>query len=758
MIAFGVCAPAQNDFAPGRLIQEINCAEAGDRNSFVQFPENVSSVETILGAKCRVLPNKEGDAKYFAFRVGQGKNLKAGACYVLNVVLNVEFPDDKPRGFHILNRGCETTRGVVTGRAVGDVLAGKYVNHNPESLDYPLSGKLVQWRSLFFLHDRFPEINQPRGMKERPMLPADGFWVIIAQVPARNDPMSAGAAVSKIRLYEAEDFSKYRLAVNLPPDGLPRRRIFWREEMADGVIAMGHKPEEKDEKLRGVKNVVDWYEYKAKLMQFLGINTFCKDLLEFGHNQGWDSTDGGGNKWYWQAPNPSLWSDTLTMLGKYNVDVIPYYEYAGSAGQNGLGSQGRCRSLGNKKEFTHISWTEKRNVDVVDKDFFEDARKLLDVSLIKYKDKVRFAGAWFRPRPSAIPISFNDLDLKTFAADMKLPAPPSREELKGKADLLEQYYKWWFGKRKEFLVALRDHLRKNISPDAVILFTADSSEPGEGLPSAIAGAGKKDSWTWKTSVVTDDTAAWEPILASDKYKYIKPLDYREVVSGNMHIKTLLRMRDTWGGWEWQHSCPPADPQDLKDTDGILFTYTFNRLYTVSTPAGFDAFRGPSGLAIVRHYPLNENEMFSGNEKEIVGYFVSDVERAGPYCMISEARAMANGDPTYIGYLMGNSYQRGFPEYVRAFNAAFLALPALPSVVDRTASADPDVVVRLIKTPKHGTYAAIINTSLKEKPNAIVKLPPHSKAVDAVTMKPLRTAGASVSFPLYPGELRSLRLE
>ena len=48
---------------------------------------------------------------------------------------------------------------------------------------------------------------------------------------------------------------------------------------------------------RGLKQFLDWYRFKARRMRFLGMNTFSKDLLEFGANQGWDSTPYGGNKW-----------------------------------------------------------------------------------------------------------------------------------------------------------------------------------------------------------------------------------------------------------------------------------------------------------------------------------------------------------------------------------------------------------------------------------------------------------------------------
>lgn len=745
-------ADAGAPFGAQKLVQEIDC---GVDKPGAEFPAGVSSVEKLLGANCRVLPNKDGGAKYFAYRVGQGKNLKPGCGYVLSV----EFPDDSPRGFQILNWGCETARGVATGTAVGDALQGRYVNQNPESLHYPQSGKMLNWHSLFFLHDRFPDLKRPRNPAERSFVPADGFWVIIAQFPAINDPLSAGAAVSKIRLFEVDDPAKYALKVNFPPEGLPRRKILWREEMADGVIAMGHKPEEKDPKRRGVANIVDWYEYKARLMTVLGISTFCKDLLEFGHNQGWDSAEGGGNEWFYQAPVPSLWADILTMLQKYPVDVLPYYEYVGSVGGKGLGNQGRCRTLAGKQEYTQISWTEKRNVDVADPEFLPDAKKLLDLTIAKFKDKKKFAGAWFRPRPSAWPVSFNDFDLKTFGTEANGGAAPTRDQLKADKNLIEKYYAWWFGKRRAFLSSLRDHLRTKVNPDAVILFTADTSEPGISLPAELTGAGQKDGWKFKTAVVNDSVSPWADILKNPAYKSVQSVDYKRVMEGEMYSQALQRFSGTWGGWEWQHACPPADPERYKDVAGVLMTYSFNRLYTVSSSKGFDHYRNPAGLAAVRHYSLNENEMYTGAKQEdVLGYFVSDVERAGPYCMLAEARAVANGDPTILGYLMANSYARGFPEYVRAFNAAFLALPALASTLVPAASPDPEVVVRIIKTPKDGTYLAVVNTGFASKAGVAITLPARGNLTDAATGMALAAAGGKLTLTMYPGELRALRIQ
>jgi hypothetical protein len=152
-------------------------------------------------------------------------------------------------------------------------------------------------------------------------------------------------------------------------------------------------------------------------------------------------------------------------------------------------------------------------------------------------------------------------------------------------------------------------------------------------------------------------------------------------------------------------------------------------------------------------------MYSGPKKqELLGYFVSDTERAGQYSMLAEARAVANGDPRFIGYLMGNSYSRGFPEYVRAFNAAFLALPALPSTVAKDASPDPEVVVRIIKTPKHGTYLAVVNVALTDKKDVALALPVTGKVTDAATGAALSAPNGKLVVSLYPGELRALRAE
>ena len=120
-------------------------------------------------------------------------------------------------------------------------------------------------------------------------------------------------------------------------------------------------------------------------------------------------------------------------------------------------------------------------------------------------------------------------------------------------------------------------------------------------------------------------------------------------------------------------------------------------------------------------------------------------------MLAEARALANGDPRFIGYLTSNNMQRGFPEYVRAFNQAFLALPALPSTLLKDAASNPEVVVRAIRTPKNANWFAIINTSLKDAVD--VRL--HEKLAAIPGMRDYITTKAvdpKAPLTLYPGQV------
>ena len=734
------------------LIDEVIIGESEESHEFIESEPGISSIQDILGRPTRVLSN-EGSTGFIGYRLGAHANLVAGQAYVLSV----DYPEDEPRTIYVINRGGEYGRGFSTGPTLGDVNQ-TYTHQNLESIAYPLTGEHQSWKTLFFLHDHFPAQQWiPQGATARPETPENGFMVYFAQPGTWSRggtkpqaPLSSGIAISRIRLFAVPNPDELNATINYPPNPLPRRHLFWREEMSDGAV------HQRNNQL-AVQHEVDWFEYKARLMKFLGMNTYAKDLLEFGANQGWDSTIHGGNDWVHQSDSPQRWSTMLDMLGNYDFYVLPMYEYAGSKGDNGLGYQRRARPLrrdpysGNNvpcEGYTHIWWAERANVDVADPDTLEDLRKILEATIIRHKDKVNFLGAWIRTRNSSMPVSFSDFSLNLFSQETNQASPITRAMLIDDSTLKENYVSWWLAQRKKLLSAVRDILHDALGDQSILLFTAYHEEPG---PAVNGGA-----------PVTDNVQVWNDLG-------YRPLDLSEFIANGGYLQSALTPLGSWDEntcadpikkrFEWNHSSPRPDPENTRDLEGFLFTYPFNRLFTVSDAAGFDMFRGPAGVAMIRHYSLNEHAMdqqdSQGNQVSPLGYFITDVDRAGPYSMLAEARALAFGDPRYIGYLSGQNYNRGFPQYVRRFNQAFLSLPAVASEMITGGADHPNVVIRSYPTEDHGTWFAIINTGLHSLSQVNISLPGEHHLRDAVTHEQITTNTGSFTVDLYPGEVRSL---
>jgi hypothetical protein len=722
-----------------QLIDEVDLGAADPGHRFQAWPDaTVVTRSEILGRTCLSLPNKPGAPdRYVAVRLGEGKDLKTGTSYVLQI----DYPEDAPRSLTIWNTGNETCRSFHTGSALGDALKMPYVYGNPESLAYPLAKAWRTWTTVIELHQRYPELKR---IGERNLTPADGFTVVVANYKHENDPASQGAAIGRIRLLAVADAKALELAVRLPPAGLPQRHLFWREEMADGILETRKAPTPAFDGARQL----EWYAAKMRLMKFLGINTFCKDMLEFGHNQGWDSSKFGGNDWINQPGRPQQWHDLVGLAGEMQVNVLPMYEYSGSIGQKtSLGTQKRCKTLAQagkgkdgSDDYTHIWWSEKANADVTDPDTVEDLRRILEITIADETKRAHFIGAWLRPRSAAMPISFSDRCLGLFASESKRGQAPTRQQLQADKALYQAYLGWWYDRRHAFFGEIRDYLRKPevVGDTAMLLFTGDPSEPGRLID--------------ERGIVTDDPS---------RFPGEKTIPWARIAAEGLVLKAQTGVSGTWGGWEWQHAVPQLDPQRYSTTPGVALTMAFSRQYSVADPAGMEAFRTPDGLAMIRHYPLNEHCFDKTEAKDAkdhaLGYFVSDFEEAGPYCMLAEARALAYGDPRFIGYLSANSFQRGFPEYARAFNRAFLALPAVPSTRLDKASTSKDVVVRSYPTAKHGTWYAVINTGMSDAKDVRIDVK-KAKLSDACTGTVVPVKGTVVTVSLYPGQVLAWKVE
>ncbi|MES2822573.1 MAG: hypothetical protein V4732_03155, partial [Pseudomonadota bacterium] len=336
------------EFGTLTLVEKFDPSMPGLRETQIE-PIGTNTNQTILGRTALVLTpqNVAGSMKasYAAFNMGKNKGLVAGKDYVLEV----DYPDDVPRTIAILNRGADLVRTVVTGKDIGDYRE-QYAYPNPESLDYKHSNTWKTYRFYFTLHDRFQPLAGARNEVDtkRPFGPADGFWVAVGNFNPKGSPLNQGAAVGEFRLYSVNNAAAATLVINYPPAGVPHRRTFWREEMGDSpsICARGDSIVNTDptsptyatgatcNPATGTSpgtTTTSWFEYKMRLSKVLGFNVFTKDLLEFGLNQGIDTSGYGGGAWI-TGTRVAYWPEVTQKANSYGLEVMPYFEYYGALG------------------------------------------------------------------------------------------------------------------------------------------------------------------------------------------------------------------------------------------------------------------------------------------------------------------------------------------------------------------------------------------------------------------------------------------
>ena len=747
--------PINNPDYQLKLVDEIICAE-DTSHKYTQHELGNITTKDILGKKCRVI--EPGRASYFAYEIGRGKGLKPGAAYFLAI----EYPEDSPRSFIVNNFGDTTRLGLSTGKTFGDSLGSRYVGSNPELIDYPLSGKYETATQLMYLHHRTANDEKSilRNGATIERTAEDGFVVAIAQFGAHGDPFNAGAAVYRIALYEVGNPEALVAKINYPHDGLPRRHLFWREEMGDGPVS--GSPEN-----RAIPDAIDFYRYKVNLLHYLAMNTYCQDMLEFGHNQCWDSSPFGGNDWYFQPQEPQRWENILTMLTEHpDLYILPYYEYAGGRGgdtNKAVGSRCVCLNVNGERMYTHISWSgyPVANVDFADPIFKTDIKKLMNATMskflrdIRFKGKLNFLGAWFRPRPEANPISFNDNDLKRYEQDTKIKV--TRQQLEENPQLLNAYVDWFLLQRKDWIETVRDYLRKSVNKDAVVFYTTDHSEPGRGCGLDGIAADKPEEYAtlFKSEPITALFAADEDKVADVSAFNFYPIE--DAVKN--YASNIQKPMWTWGKWRWDLGCPQPDPLNYKDSEGAFMSYTFNRLYTTKNERDMETFRAKDGLLMVRHYSLNENNLYyklsEDNQGELLGYFCGQFDRAGKFGPFAEVQALIYGDPRYIGYLAPLNFGRLFPEYYRNFNQAFLALPAIPSYRIAGISENSNIHARAYSTNGQGTYYAVANLGMTDFTGVEICVPNAVEIENRVTGEIYKAEDGRIKLDFYAGQLYTL---
>lgn len=703
-IAFAVVCAVRSETVSGlesygdlTLVDSVDCG-TDNAHSFRDFPSGNSYVSNILGRVCRVIhhvpknsANKESGA-YISWRIGADANLVPNAPYLLVV----DYPDDAPRSATVMNYGAPSRRGFHTGATIGDAESPPYVMNFPESFNVAFSSTYQRIEQVMFPCEK-PEVYDGTG--SRISLADDGFDLSFALFPKDDAPGSLGVAVASIRLYRITDETFLKAEINYPDESLPRRVITWREEMSDDN---GHA---------AYTDPLDFYRAKSKLMDALAINTYSKDLLEFGYCQHWDPTyhDYGDGWMNYNYGARNVWGGVTEIMGAAGHWLLPYYEYAGGRGAwNSLGNKMLATPLKDNGQYSNASWVDECRVDITSADAEADFKKILDCTILRYKDNAKMLGSWIRNR-GQMPISFHEDTVKLFCKETgKAEDSVTRQSIASageSSDIYKEYRAWWYGKRAQFLEKMRQYLVDNGVEGAKSFYTSTIGETGEYA----------NNW-WGDTVVSD-SPAWQQMLAATGQEQNDNGDSRlnriSVGKATWNYKALCLEGDwpTWGIYEQQHAAPHDDPENYTNSVDVALTYPFNRVYTV-VGGDCDRWRDKNGdLFLVRFHSLNENAMYDADGRAMCGYYTADFEKAGPACMLSELWAMAISDPNMLGYLCGFNMARNYTLPARKFNQNFLSLPATKSEIVRGQGGYWGAALTVRKwATAAGNYFAVINTS------------------------------------------------
>ena len=694
--AFADVVPGLEFYGDLTLVDSVDCA-ADTTHSFHDYPSGNSYVSNILDRACRVIHPVPKDAggkesgAYVSWRLGAGKGLVPNDPYLLVV----DYPDDAPRSATVYNRGAPSRCGFHTGATFGDAIHAPYVTLYPESYHIPFSDSYQRIEQVMFPCEK-PLAYDGSG---RLQLATDGFDVAFVLFPKADTPGSLGVAVASIRLFRVNDASVLKAEINYPDETLPRRVVTWREEMSDDD---GHS---------SYADRMDFYRAKAKLMNVLAINTYSKDQLEFGYCQGWDPTyHGYGTGWMnYDGTIKDDWGRIVDIMDAEGHWLLPYYEYAGGRGaSNSLGDKRLAMPLKDGNSYSSASWVDDCRVDITSEAAKEDFRKVLDCTILRYKDNAKFIGSWIRSR-GQMPVSFHtntvvrfcqEAGYSTGTVDRTYIATSGTSSA-----IYKEYRAWWYVKRAEFLEDMRLYLATNGIENAKSFFTSTIGEPGEFAA----------SWNYPKSVNDPTALAAQLSAAGDSSSGWSMKNVGEM-AGWYRTDCLDADWQTYNGVEQEHAAPHDDPGTYTNLTDVALTYPFNYVYTVAA-GDADRWRDKNGdLFLVRFHSLNEDAVpqangTKGGKKSIVGYSTADVEKAGPACMLSELWAMAISDPNMLGYLYGFNLARGFTQPARKFNQNFLSLPATKSEVVYGQGGYWGAKLTVRKwTTNAGNYFAVINTS------------------------------------------------
>lgn len=750
---FAVAQAVKADILPGleaygdlTLVDEVDCA-TDTTHEFHVHSNGVTQVETILGSACRTMAHPNGESGFFSYRIGKGKGLVAHDMYLLVV----EYPEDVPRTATLINRAMNSRNGFHTGISVGETMVAHIIGQtHPESMNVPLSGAYKRLEQVMFLNENVFPYNTTDSYIDSE---SEGFDVIIHVFSAADAPDSAGAAVRAIRLYRMNDEKGLATSINYPAGNAPKRHVTWRDEMG------------KHNAYSSNADRYDNFRMKMRLMKELGIDTWSRDMLEFGYNQYWDVSyaNNGNSNWFYGTAD--YWTTEIEIYANAGIYLLPFYEYAGSRGPGGLGVNSARKAVqmfrggygGHYNLFVqNANGASGSNVDITDDAAYTDFAAILDCTILRYKDRANFLGAWIRNRGS-MPVSFSANARNRFCTDTgRATGSVSIDDLSNVAEygdeayryicqmmkkpaLYQEYRTWWNGKRAQWLKAMQQHLADGGLAGAKVYFSGVWGEAGWELQNL---AYYRDYYN---RVAAEDADAWKALSGSDA----ATCGIGEM-SWNYTHYGIDNDSFTWFPDEYNHAAPRNDPETYTNVSDVAICYPYHGVHT-TIPASAATYRNASGdLFFSRHFCLYEG---CGNG---VGYFTTEMDRCGRAIMLPELYALAYQDPTLIGFMQGGHLARNCTKEFRDFNEHFLSLPAVKGdVMWGGGWGVKPYTIRKYKTAD-ATYYAIVNTSSQSFDNSQKYLSDESGTFtlyDTVTGETTTLGGGYARFTLEPFQLK-----
>ncbi len=646
----------------------------GGRRAYATWEKGIKILE-FKDRKYREADNDE----FFGYRIGRGK-LKPYKQYLLRIL----YPEDKSHYFAMDIKAGRNYQGVGFRTGVSPELCA-----NEPNTPYPLSGNYEWCDHVVSLDDVTYGYKGSRSVSSE-----NGFWVFFHDIGrVYSSQYDSGPAVAEMRLYEIDNPQAHYPAIRYP-EGQKKRVLMMDWE---------RQPE---------ANPADVSEY-ARL---IGLNALGPVFLKWSFNgyfpnsQEYDGApewfgspvhrDGFGNDKCWKILG--LWLDATR---DREVSLIPRLEYGGSPKlpkeARVIGPDGKQDKCGR-----YTPW----GANLLHPATWEDVKVLIDEvvgkNIAKYPN---LGGILWRMRSDRVKCSYGKQDVEMFCKETGREMPKGDDAAVAKwasVTMAKEYQDWWQGKRRDFHVKIRDHLR-SYRPD-LKLYYYNWDPDGWNLTTGNNEGNSAQDWSDLYNV--DNARQW----------YVKKVAQQKKLTDMDYVKRLQ------GGHPMTNEPHKLlRPELYRDVDGIALFLPVQLHYLSNNEPYIRSFETGDGLAVCNQFTYEEKGRTNIQNDD---YETSEMTPAGPaFSMAEEVLSVFHGDPnviTWTPYTIGRSF---ITEH-RRFAQAFLALPAVKGTAVKNENAD--VKVRTYAS-KNGTYVGVVHRGMKAAKIA-VSVPGTFKGTETVT--------------------------